>query len=122
MAQSTELLNRRILVIEDDFLVAQALCALLEDAGATVVGPVGWADEALALIETEADAANGAVLDVNLHGEKSYLVADALKRRSIQFVFVTGYGASALDPGYRDIPRCEKPFDAHVLIGLLASK
>ena len=122
MAQSTELLNRRILVIEDDFLVAQALCAVLQDAGARVVGPVGWADEALRLVDAETDPVDGAVLDVSLHGERSYAVADVLKRHHIPFVFATGYGSGGLEPGYRDIPRYEKPFDPRVLIRALASK
>ncbi|MFL9876577.1 response regulator [Paraburkholderia megapolitana] len=122
MACSTELLNRRILVVEDDFLVAQALCALLENAGATSVGPIGWLDEALAFVETQAAAVDGAVLDVDLHGEKSYAVADALARHDIHFVFVTGYGSESLDPVYHDVSRCEKPFDPRTLFLLLANR
>ncbi|MGF6971138.1 DNA-binding NarL/FixJ family response regulator [Paraburkholderia sp. WC7.3g] len=121
MDQSAALQNRRILIVEDDFLVAQGLAALLVEAGATVVGPIGWAEEALAFVETEADTLDGVVLDVNLHGEKSYSIADALTRRHVRFVFVTGYGAEALDAAYRDYPRCEKPFDAHLLVRSLAA-
>ncbi|MGF6301189.1 MULTISPECIES: hypothetical protein [Paraburkholderia] len=72
------------------FLVAPGLAALLAEAGTTVVGPIGWAEEALAFVEDEADTLDGAVLDVNLHGEKSYSIADALTRRHVRFVFVTG--------------------------------
>ena len=71
MGQSGELQGRRILVVEDDYLVAQSLCALLEEAGATIVGPFGWADEALKFVEAHRDAFDSAVLDVDLHGEKS---------------------------------------------------
>jgi CheY-like chemotaxis protein len=120
MAQSSELLNRRILVVEDDFLVAQALSALLEDAGATVAGPIGWLDEALAFVEANANSVDVAVLDVDLHGEKSYLIADALKKRGIRFVFVTGYGLEALEAAYHDVPRYEKPFDPRALPESLA--
>jgi CheY-like chemotaxis protein len=84
--------GRHILVVEDDYLVAQVLVDLLEDAGAEVIGPIGWIDEAIALIEDGSQKLDGAVLDINLHGKKSYPVADALAARSVGFVFATGYG------------------------------
>ena len=108
--------GRRLLVVEDDYLVAQVLIDLLEDAGAVVTGPIGSVDEALALIADSPDRFDGAVLDVNLHGSKSYPIADALTARSIKFIFATGYGADALDEPYRRCPRCEKPFDQGALI------
>ena len=120
MGQSGELQGRRILVVEDDFLVAQGLCGMLEEAGATIVGPFGWADEALKLVETHMHAFDSAVLDVDLHGEKSYPIADWLAGRDVRFVFTTGYGADALDPGYLHYPRCEKPFDVRMLFKALA--
>lgn len=118
-AKLAKLANLRILIVEDDFLVAQAVCAFLEDAGAVVAGPLGWLDEALEFVEREAASLDGAVLDVNLHGENSYAIADALASRNVRFVFVTGYGAEALDPAYRHYPRCEKPFDARKLLQAL---
>jgi ActR/RegA family two-component response regulator len=121
MHQDTPLQGRRILVVEDDFLVAQALAAILEEAGAVVVGPIGWADEALAFIGQNANAFNGAVVDVDLHGEKSYTIADALAKMGVRFVFATGYGAEAVDPEYRGFPRCEKPFNGPALIQALVS-
>lgn len=121
MGQSVELQGRRILVVEDDYLVAQSLCALLEEAGATIVGPFGWADEALKFVEAHRDAFDSAVLDVDLHGEKSYPIADWLAGRDVRFVFTTGYGADALDPGYLRYPRCEKPFDVRNLFVALTS-
>jgi len=106
----------RVLVVEDDYFVAQVLVDLLEDVGAVVIGPIGWVDEALALIADGTDRFDGAVLDVNLHGSKSYPIADALTARSIKFIFATGYGADALDEPYRHCPRCEKPFDQTALV------
>jgi ActR/RegA family two-component response regulator len=120
MGTTSELDGRLILVIEDDFLVARALCTLLEEAGAKVVGPIGWAEEAIAFVQDRANTFDGAVLDVDLHGEKSYVIADALAKRNVRFVFTTGYGADALDSGYRNYPRCEKPFDARTLLKALA--
>ncbi|HEY1932658.1 MAG TPA: response regulator [Acetobacteraceae bacterium] len=120
MAPNTSLEGLRILVVEDDYLVAQIVCAMLEDAGATIVGPIGWAREALAFIETGATPFDRAILDIDLHGVKSYPLADALARRNIRFAFATGYGGGALDPAYREFPRCEKPFNERALIGVLA--
>jgi DNA-binding LytR/AlgR family response regulator len=96
--------------------VAQVVIDLLENAGAEVIGPIGSVNEALSLIADNNQRFDGAVLDVNLRGSKSYPIADALAARSIKFVFATGYGADALDAQYRRYPRCEKPFDQTALI------
>jgi CheY-like chemotaxis protein len=106
----------KILVVEDDYLVALAVAGLLEEAGASVVGPVGWADEALSLVEDGSEPVDVAILDVDLHGEKSYAIADALARRNIRFVFATGFGEASIDRRYHDRPRCQKPFDERVLL------
>lgn len=119
MGQGAELQGRRILVIEDDFFVAQALCELIKEAGATVVGPIGWADEALTYIKSNKAVFDSVVLDVDLHGEKSYAIADWLAEQRVGFVFTTGYGADALDPAYAGFPRCEKPFDPRTLFKAL---
>jgi CheY-like chemotaxis protein len=111
--------DRNILVVEDDYLVAQILIDFLEEAGVTIVGPIGWVEEAVALIEADASQIDAAILDVNLHGSRSYPVADALTGRSIPFVFATGYGAEALDGAYRSHRRCEKPFNQTVLMSAL---
>ncbi|HEX4160289.1 MAG TPA: response regulator [Rhizomicrobium sp.] len=111
--------GRRVLVIEDEYLIAQVLVDLLEEAGAQVIGPIGGVDEALTFVADTSHHFDGAVIDLNLHGRKSYPVADALAARSIKFVFATGYGADAVDGPYRCYPRCEKPFNQTTLVGLL---
>ncbi|WP_314957692.1 response regulator [Bradyrhizobium cosmicum] len=116
--ESATLRGRRILVVEDDYLLAQILSDFLEDAEVNVIGPVGSVDEALAMVETAPESFDGAILDVNLHGSKSYPVADALAARSIPFLFATGYSRNALDERYRDHPRCEKPFDQVTLLSM----
>ncbi len=121
MSESQPLRGRRILVVEDDYLVASAVASLLEEAGASVVGPVGWADDALMLLESEQDQVHAAILDVDLHGQNSYPVADALVQRNIRFVFATGYGEEAVDSRYQHYPRCQKPFDERTLLRVLAS-
>ena len=56
-----------------------------------------------------------------LHGQSTYNVADALIEAGLRFVFVTGYDTGAIDPAYRDYPRCEKPFQPEAIIAALAS-
>jgi CheY-like chemotaxis protein len=98
----------RILVIEDEMMVAMLMEDLLEGFGCTIVGPAGSIDEALRLITTE--AIDGAILDLNLAGAESYPVADELARRDILFIFVSGYGNHQLKGEYDNRPRLPKPF------------
>ena len=111
--------GRRILVVEDEYLIAQDISDLLEGAGAVVAGPIGWLDEALSFIEAKGSTITHALLDVCLHDKMSYPIADALAARGVKFVFVTGYGAPALDPAYRDFPRCEKPVNLEAILAAL---
>jgi len=100
----------RILVAEDEYLVADDLRRELEAAGADVLGPVPTVASALALLAVS-DAVDGAILDVNLGGETVVPVAEALSARHVRFVFATGYDAWAMPAAYGDAPRCEKPVD-----------
>ena len=84
--------GRRMLVVEDDYIIAQDMRGSLEQEGAVVVGPAGSTAGALRLIEADPDL-HAAIIDVNLNGEKSFAIAAALQRRRIPFVFTTGYGA-----------------------------
>jgi CheY-like chemotaxis protein len=119
MDQPGILHGRRILVVEDDFLVGEVLTDLLQELGAIVVGPIGWVDEAVEFITRGEEAIDGAVLDVNLHGKKSYPIADLLIERGITFVFATGYGLDGVDDRYRGFPRCEKPLNMAALVAAL---
>lgn len=102
--------GRRILVVEDDYMLAEDLRRDLEGQGADVVGPVPTVAAALKLIQAEGTL-DGAILDVNLHGEKVFPVVDILRQRGVPIVFTTGYGQGALPEAYADVPRCEKPVD-----------
>jgi len=101
--------HRRVLVIEDEALVAMLVEDALIDAGFGVIGPARSVSEALDLLAGEVPAA--AVLDLNLGGETSLAVADVLEERGIPFVVATGYGAAGLPAGRRHVPVLPKPYD-----------
>jgi len=115
------LAGRRVLVVEDEYFIADDLARALEKLGAEVVGPVPSKDKALTLLGT--GPLDAAVLDINLKGEAVFPVADALREQGVPFVFATGYDEASVPPGYQDVPRWEKPFKpddlAKVLPGLL---
>ncbi|HEY9580470.1 MAG TPA: PAS domain S-box protein [Rhizorhapis sp.] len=97
----------RILLIEDEPLIAMDMCDTLEDAGYTVVGPASTLDEAHELVETA--KFDAALLDANLSGEAVDEVAAALTRKGMPFAFVTGYGREALPEAFRHAPLLNKP-------------
>ena len=101
----SRLANRRILVVEDEFLIAAALCDMLEDAAAVVVGPVSTVTDAIQLLQ--AQPVDAAILDMNLNGQWSDPVAEDLRARRIPFVFTTGYGANERTErfGVRVVPK-----------------
>jgi CheY-like chemotaxis protein len=105
----TKLTGRRILVVEDEALVAMLVEDALLDAGAIVLGPVATVAEALALLVQETP--DVAVLDLNLAGETSTPVADRLVTMGVPFVVATGYGADGLPPGHATVPVLAKPYD-----------
>lgn len=118
--RGTGLRGRRILVVEDEYLAVEILLDILEQAGAIVLGPIGWADEALAYVRECGAALDGAVLDVNLHGHPSYGIADALVEQGVPFVFATGYDEGTMAARYRGHPRCPKPFERQAILAALA--
>src|SRR5438132_216929 len=105
----------RTLIIEDDYLLVKIMQEVIEDAGGDVVGAVGWLDEALDFVDGKEADFQVAILDVNLHGAKTYSVADRLIAQGCKFLFITGYGADAVDPAYHAYPRFEKPCGADTL-------
>jgi ActR/RegA family two-component response regulator len=112
----------RLLIVEDDYLLAIELARGLEENGAEIAGMAGSIEDAVALIEQEGDRLNGAVLDINLGDERVYPVADMLISRRLPFVFATGYDLWVIPEIYAGIPRCEKPIRASVLARLLAEQ
>ena len=109
------LVGRHILVVEDDYLIAIDIAEGLEGLGAEIVGMAASVGEALSLIEAEGNRIDGAVLDVNLGGDRVYPVADALISRAISFVFATGYDRWLVPEAYAHVPRCDKPVQFDIL-------
>ena len=102
--------RRRILVVEDEFLLADELALELEDEGAMVLGPVPSVERALALLDREA-LPDGAIVDVNLGGETAFPLADLLIARGVPMIFTTGYDRTTLPHRYAHVPTCEKPMN-----------
>jgi CheY-like chemotaxis protein len=109
----------RILVVEDEMLVAMSIEDMLLELGHEVAGLASRLGPALALArDSRFDAA---MLDVNLAGEPSFPVADLLIGRGIPFLFATGYGRQGIEERYRDHPMLQKPFRTEELGAGLAA-
>lgn len=110
--------GKRILLIEDEYFIADDLRRLLEAAGADIVGPF----ETLARAHGALDDArfDCAVIDLNLHGESAVPIADRLLERGKSFAIATGYGEEAVPDRLRHVPRIEKPFDHAALLDLVS--
>jgi CheY-like chemotaxis protein len=106
---SSALRDRRILVVEDEYLIAMNLQDGLENVGSVVLGPVPSVEKAIKKIESEAHI-DAAVLDVNLGGALAYSVADMLVARKIPFVFTSGYEDNVLRNRYAGVKNCPKPY------------
>ncbi len=100
--------GKRILVVEDEMIVAMLIEDILMDNGAIVVGPAARVNKALDLLGSE--TVDAALLDVNLAGENTMPVAQELRRRGIPFAFATGYGAAGVPEGFAGQPLLQKPF------------
>lgn len=106
--KSVDLKGLRVLVVEDEALVALQLEDMLSDLGCAVVGPAARVGQALELLNGH--KIDAAVLDLNVAGELVYPVAEALTARRVPFIFATGYGAAGLTEPYRSRPVLQKPF------------
>lgn len=104
----SELRGVRVLVVEDEGLVAMLIEDLLEDLGCTIAGSAATVSEAMELVQR--GGYDFALLDVNLAGEKVETVAEALHRRDVPFAFASGYGRTGLPIAFRDRPIIQKPF------------
>ena len=100
--------KHRVLLVEDQMIVAIEVEDMLREFGCVVVGPVGTLKQALRLAERE--RLDAAVLDVSLDGETIFPVAEELQKRRIPFIFATGYAEHTLPEKWQRLPRLAKPF------------
>lgn len=117
-SDSSPLVGRRVLVVEDEVLVAMELESVLKAEGCVVVGPAPTNARALELIEQM--CIDACVLDLDLCGEPSAPVARALAARSVPFALVTGYSEAQTPEELRGVPRVSKPLDERVLVRVLS--
>lgn len=114
---TTSLSGVRILVVEDEALIAMLIEDVLAEAGATVLGPASTVGEALRLIKSAAEVSiDAVVLDLTLKGELASVVADQLVAVGIPFLFTTGVDRASLEPRHRAAPMLSKPFDCDELV------
>ena len=113
-AVNFELAGHSVLVVEDDYFIAEEICSTLRSCGATVIGPAPDVDEARRLMER--NQLDCAVLDVNLHGEHVFEFAGELQARGIASIFTTGYDASFLPTPFAGSIYLQKPIDLVALV------
>lgn len=112
--------GKRILIVEDEAIVAMLLENILEDIGCVAVGPALTLQQAHDVVAAEADI-DAAILDVNLHGERIYPVAETLAGRNVPIAFATGYGGGGLEGQWRTRPAVQKPYTMDDIIRVLNS-
>jgi DNA-binding response OmpR family regulator len=101
--------THRVLIVEDEYYLAADLERAFRAEGAEVIGPVCELSDAFC--EVDRGGFDAAVVDINLRGELAYDIADELMRRSIPFIFATGYSSEAIPLRFSEVVRFEKPFE-----------
>lgn len=117
-AQKLPLRGARVLVIEDEYYIADDLRRELKAAGAVVVGPVSTLRKAMDALDK--GGFDCAVIDLNLHGESAVPIADRLMKEGSSFAIATGYGSDTVPDRLKAVPRIEKPFDPPALLELVS--
>lgn len=118
-AVSASLAGRRVLVIEDEYFIADDMARALASLDAEVIGPIGEIKEAQQLLDA-GTRIDGAVLDINIRSEMIFPLARTLRSRNVPFLFTTGYDRGSLGPEFDDVAVWEKPIDIPALVRSLA--
>ncbi|MEH3158487.1 MAG: response regulator [Sphingomonas taxi] len=119
VARAMPLLGRRILVIEDEYMIADDLATALRVDGAEVIGPVASLGQGMQLM-AQGGPFDAAVLDINLRGTLAYPLLDRLIAADVPVLLSTGYDAGMIPERYRHLPRCDKPVSAARLLQAVA--
>jgi DNA-binding NtrC family response regulator len=109
--------GKRVLVVEDEYYIADDLRRILEAVGAKIVGPLSTVARAHRALDD--DRFDCAVIDLNLHGESALPIADRLQEAGKSFAIATGYGSGSIPDRFKDVPRVEKPFNPPALLELV---
>ena len=117
-AEKPDLTGFRVLLVEDEYYLADDLRRVLQGCGAEIVGPVPSLAKALPLAENE--HLTCAVLDINLRGESGLAIAETLQRRNVPFIYATGYRNSAILDAVKGAAHLEKPFRPEALLDAVA--
>ncbi|MBR0816195.1 response regulator [Bradyrhizobium diazoefficiens] len=120
LRQRVPLNGRRILVVEDEYFLADDIGNALRTLGAEIAGPVGHIEDAVEMLH-DGGALDAAVLDVNIRSEPIFPIARELRARRVPFVFTTGYDRISIEPEFQDVPLWEKPIDIVAMVQSLAS-
>lgn len=115
---SYQLSGKRVLMVEDEYLIADALCSAFEMEDVRVVGPFPNVASAMQALDAGAKA-DVAVLDVNLNGERVFPLADRLMADNVPIVLTTGYDGDAIPRDYAHLERLQKPVHLNELFGCL---
>jgi DNA-binding response OmpR family regulator len=116
---SAPLAGLRVLVVEDDYFIADEICTTLRDGGAEVLGPSPDLQHGLDMVKSE--RVDCAVLDINLHGDLAFSLAGELRKRGTPSIFATGYDQSVLPGAFSDSVRLEKPINLNALLRAVQS-
>jgi ActR/RegA family two-component response regulator len=107
--------GRRVLIVEDEYLLAADLSRYFREMGALVLGPAG----SLAAAQKEVSMADAAVLDIDLNGDYVFPIADQLASRGVPFVFCTGLGDVTIPERFGDVAFLQKPARWHAIFAAL---
>lgn len=110
-------MGRRILVVEDEPLIAEMLREWILELGGKVAGPAATNEAALAILENE--SVDGAILDISVLDGHTYEVARILQQRGVPFVFATGHETQSIDRQFQSAPALQKPFEFQALADII---
>ena len=109
-----------MLVVEDEYFIADEMRQALAASGAEVLGPFADVKDATAALKSGVSV-DIALLDINVRSEMVFPLARALRSRQVPFVFTTGYGKASLGPEFQDVELWQKPLDLSRLVTSLAT-
>jgi two-component system, response regulator PdtaR len=111
--------SARVLIVEDEFIIAEEIAAIVSDAGYSVLGPVGTIDAAEQALATADDKPDFAIVDANLRGGSSAPIAARLRALSVPFCVCTGYRFNDLKSTFGDVALLQKPVDRRSLVAVI---